>query len=64
MQLTVKEEKIQQFVNSPFAGEKFWLGRETGVQISVDPSVEADRTRRMQALARGHWSLPTLEAQT
>lgn len=64
MQLTVKEEKIQQFVNSPFAGEKFWPGRETGVQISVDLSVEVDRTRRIQALARGLRSLPTLEAQT
>ena len=58
-------EQKQVFINSPFAGEKFWLGREIGVQISVVP-VEVDRTQRRPrlALARGFRNLPRLEARS
>lgn len=39
----------------PLVDEKFWLGREIGVQISAGP-LEVDRTLRTQAQERG-WAI-------
>lgn len=50
----------QEALNLPLADEKFWLGREIGVQISAGP-LEVDRTLRTRAQERGSAILRSLQ---